>query len=135
MSDPSCRVMCRNHAGQISATRTPNGAGLRHCRPPGFGRRAKSFEGYRPAFYCVAKGNHFLQGYLPPTVVPKRLGRIWRMINNPASQNETVERLFTVLKSLNEFDKQEVRGLVRGLIARSGGKSASRATTIEPSPI
>jgi hypothetical protein len=40
-------------------------------------------------------------------------------MDNPIDPKDTVERYFTVLKSLNEFDKEAVRGLVQGLLALS----------------
>lgn len=40
-------------------------------------------------------------------------------MGEPVDPKETVERYFTVIKSLNEFDKKEVRGIVQTLLAPS----------------
>lgn len=47
--------------------------------------------------------------------------RVFRKLSLPMGPDEStaVERLFTVLKSLNEFDKQEVQGVVAGQISKS----------------
>ena len=47
--------------------------------------------------------------------------RVFRKLSLPIGPDEstTVERLFTVLKSLNEFDKLEVQGVVAGQVSKS----------------
>jgi Family of unknown function (DUF5677) len=48
--------------------------------------------------------------------------RVFRKLGIPIGPDEAtaVERFFTVLKSLNEFDKMEIQGVVAGQLAKSG---------------
>lgn len=48
--------------------------------------------------------------------------RVFRKLGIPIGPDEAtaVERFFTVLKSLNEFDKMEVQGVAAGQLAKSG---------------
>jgi hypothetical protein len=49
--------------------------------------------------------------------------RVFRKLSLPVGSKIDIgtlpERFYTVLKSLNEFDKREIRGVVRGLIAKT----------------